>query len=104
MRFPNSSARLRLLVVWAAAAFWSGGLATADTPFTPGVLVRDQYPWSFTRAAMTGAPRSVVVPLATNLHVVFVEILYGRAAADLRQEPGTVDPRAVGVGVHEVLR
>ena len=71
MRFPNSSARLRLLVVWAGAACWSGGLATADTSVTPGVLVRDQFPWGFTRAAMRGAPRSVVVPLATNLHVAF---------------------------------
>ncbi len=56
---------------WAGAARWSGGLAAAEVSVPPGLLVRDQFPWGFTRAAMAGAPRSIVVPLATNLHVAF---------------------------------
>jgi len=71
MRFLNSSPWLQLLTVWMVAACWSKGLSATERLVTPGVLVRDQFPWSFTRAAMTNAPRSVVVSLATNLHVAF---------------------------------
>ena len=71
MLFPGSKARPLLLAVCASAAFCSDGFLAAEISVTPGVLVRDQFPWSFTRAAMAGAPRSIVVPLATNLHVAF---------------------------------
>src|SRR5882762_1059372 len=72
MRSLISSAWLRLVVVvWTGVAYCGSDLVGADVAVVPGVLVRDQFPWSFTRAAMAGAPRSVVVPLATNLHVAF---------------------------------
>ena len=67
MRFLNSNSWLHLLTVWMVTACWSKGLSATERPVTPGVLVRDQFPWSFTRAAMTNAPRSVVVPLARQL-------------------------------------
>jgi glucose/arabinose dehydrogenase len=36
-----------------------------------GVPVRQQFGWVFARTPMVGAPRSIAIPLATNLHVAF---------------------------------
>ena len=44
-----------------------------------------------------------VVAQQADLHVVLADVLDHRAAADLRQEAGAVEPRAVGIDVHEVL-
>lgn len=38
---------------------------------TPGVPIRDQYPGLFTRTAMPGVPRSIGIPLTSNVHVAF---------------------------------
>src|SRR5262249_6730779 len=43
-----------------------------------------------------------VVAEQADLHVVLADVFHRRAAADLRQEGGAVDQRAVGIGVHEV--
>lgn len=71
MFFPVRKWRATLRVSMFVSGAVLPALSADGGTLVSGSLVRDQVPWSFTRAAMTDAPRSIVVPLATNLHLAF---------------------------------
>ena len=74
-KFFHHAASLRLvrflILISLAGALCDATATASDTAITPGALVRDQFPWSFARVTMAGTPRSIAIPLATNLHVAF---------------------------------
>ena len=45
--------------------------ASESSAPVPGALAREQFPWAFARVPMAGVPRSIAIPLATNLHVAY---------------------------------
>jgi glucose/arabinose dehydrogenase len=72
MSFLNGLQRCGLCAVWlvvGADCFADSKIAIRATG--TGRLVRDEFPSRFTRTAMVEAPRTVIIDLATNLHVAF---------------------------------
>jgi len=57
------------LCLTALAACFACGAAIVD--LKPGILVRDQFPAPFVRNVMPGAPRSIAIPLGSNVNVAF---------------------------------
>lgn len=54
---------------WAGIGFLA--VSASAVELKSGVLVRDQFPAPFVRTVMAGAPRSIAIPLSSNLHVAF---------------------------------
>ncbi len=59
------------LLLAGRAGFCPGGRAEEISSITAGVPVREQYSWPFARVPMAEAPRSIAIPLATNLQLAF---------------------------------